>query len=168
MVENLSKRYQCGNIDFTDFRHVFTFNLHITLDPSLGLNVPLKIHLMYLRRIFFLTLFLFSFSYVWACDIEISVDPASKKKVYHAGDVVVLVVTVEQSHRKCELKISETKFDVSGLQILAATEWKDENGTYVRKLKVKVLRLDSGKSVLKVSRICSKDDNISSIVLKTE
>lgn len=123
---------------------------------------------MSLRRIFFLMLFLFAFSYVHACDIEISVESSSQKKVYHAGDIVVLVVKVEQSHRTCELKINETKFDVSGLQVLAATDWKEESGAYVRKFKVKVLHLGSGKSVFKVSRICSKDDNVSSIVLKTE
>ena len=116
---------------------------------------------------FLLCLFFFLINESKACEIEIKIDPASKKEVYKSGDEVVLIVTVTHSHRVCKLEIDETKFVTEGLKILAATDWKEiSNGVFQRKMKLQVLGSSNGKLVFKATRKCSKEDSVGTILLK--
>lgn len=97
---------------------------------------------------------------VVACEIEIEVDPLSKREVYKPNDEVVVIVTITHEHRKCELKIGETEFRLEALKILATTDWKEiSDGVYQRKMKVQIVGSKTGKSVFKTIRTCSKKDS---------
>jgi hypothetical protein len=108
--------------------------------------------------IFMVILFIFS-QPVWPCEIDIKIlnDQPVKK-----GDVIVIQVKVALTHRVCELGPEDTKFKTEGLEIVAATKWKEtEPGKIERKLKVKVLK--SGEVQLDVIRDCRKEGGRNSL-----
>jgi hypothetical protein len=117
--------------------------------------------------LFLLCLFSFVFNDSKACEIELRIDPASKKEIYKPGDEVVVMVTVTHSHRVCKIDINETKFIPVGLKILAATDWKEvSDGVFQRKMKLHVIGNKSGKLELKATRKCSRENSVGTFKLK--
>ncbi len=116
--------------------------------------------------LFFCTFILLNIS--MACEIEIEIDAASKKEVYKPNDEVVVMVTITHDHRKCELKNSDTDYSTEGVKILSATDWKElSDGSFQRKMKLQILGSKNGKSVFKVIRNCTKNDNVGIIRFTT-
>lgn len=78
------------------------------------------------------------------------------KKAPKKGDIIVIQVDVDLTHRVCELGPGDTRFKTDGLKIVAATKWKEISpGKSKRKLKLKILK--SGKVRLSVHRKCKKE-----------
>lgn len=103
-----------------------------------------------------------------ACDINIAVDKSLKKELYKTGDELVVVVTVQQSHRRCTLAMDKTTYEPTGLKIMAATDWKELTpGFWERKMKLKVTGTADGKLSFGVSRSCTKEDSHASLQLKS-
>ena len=103
-----------------------------------------------------------------ACEITVNVDGVNKQK-YKAGDVVILKINVKKSHRNCSVDIKETKIQVSGMQIIAATEWVNTEGRRgERKMKIKIGSDKDDKAILEAKRTCDKDGGSGSLVLQKE
>jgi hypothetical protein len=121
----------------------------------------------FLLIIFFTILFGFlSVLNLRACEIEFSIDK-NKKDIYSVGDELIVRVTVALTHRNCPEGIERTKFNPEGIQILAATPWKEiAASTYERKLKMKITGNKNGKVVLKALRTCEKEGGKASLTLK--
>ena len=100
-----------------------------------------------------------------ACEIEFSA--GDDKKVYSAGDVVIVEVTVVNTHRDCHENIDDAKIMADGCKIAAATPWKEiKPGTYTRKLKVIVLPGNDVEFQIACKRTCDKDGGFGKIALQ--
>lgn len=88
-----------------------------------------------------------------ACTIKVS---TSDDKDIKVGEDFVVVINVSLTHRNCTIKPEETKIDVDGLKVIAATKWKEvEPGKLERKLKVSAERI--GEVSITASRTCKKE-----------
>ncbi len=118
------------------------------------------------RSLFLLSFFMFiGFNTVSACEIEVDV-VSGQKDVYKEGDIVVLHVKVEFTHRVCPVAIEKTKYDSKGIKIMQGTPWKETSpGIWERKLKVKIEKTKNGKLFLSVTRDCEKDGGFGEITL---
>lgn len=107
---------------------------------------------------FFLMLIL-SFLYIGsisACDFEFNTK--DNKKTVKAGDEVVINVVLNLTHRTCKVAAKDTKFKFDGIQILGATEWKQESAmVFTRQIKVKVLNDGKKNITLTATRTCDKE-----------
>ncbi|RKD85967.1 hypothetical protein [Mangrovibacterium diazotrophicum] len=100
-----------------------------------------------------------------ACEIEFTV--GGEKKVYSAGDVVIVELTVVNTHRDCHENIDDAKIMADGCKIAAATPWKEiKPGTYTRKLKVVVLPGNDIEFQIACKRTCDKDGGFGKITLQ--
>jgi len=89
-----------------------------------------------------------------ACDFEFS----SNKKTCKPGDEFVINVKLTLIHRSCPVAANFTKFKPNGINVVSATEWKEEKpGIWTRKVKVKVPKDHKGKITLTATRNCDKD-----------
>lgn len=108
--------------------------------------------------------FMLSAKIAAACEIGVTVDQV--KDSYHAQDEVVLTITVELSHRRCDVDIEDTQFSTTGMEILGATKWVQLNSmTYARKLKVKISS-NTSSAQMKVDRKCDEDGGHGELTLK--
>jgi len=115
-----------------------------------------------------LGIMLFSAKNLSACDIKFEY-VGEKKEAYSAGDIVILKVTVTLTHRNCPEALKKTKFEVDGLKILGATDWKEtKRGVYERKMKLKVLETKNKKSTISATRTCDKEGGFGSLSIKTK
>lgn len=100
-----------------------------------------------------------------ACDIEFEITQG-EKDTYEEGDILVIKVKVTLTHRTCPEAIKKTKFEMNGLEVIGATEWKQTSAMeYERKLKVKVLSNKDGKVVITAIRTCDKDGGFGTLEL---
>lgn len=117
--------------------------------------------------IFFLAIFLLSVK-GFACDIEFTVDPGSKKEVYKKGDQIIILVTVKRTHRNCTVPMEETKFHPQGLKIQKATDWSQVSSmVWERKLMLTVTGSKDGRLILEGTRECRKEDSRGVLELKS-
>lgn len=92
-----------------------------------------------------------------ACEISFKVISNSKAK-YKAGEEFVAKLTVVLNHRNCNVDIGATELIPDGLQVVSATKWSEaSDGSFERKLKIKVNGNKSNKPTLKAIRKCKKD-----------
>ena len=103
-----------------------------------------------------LMLFALVITQAMACHIEITSQSDTKK--CKPGDELILAIKLTLTHRNCKVSVQDTKFKYDGIQILGATEWKQESqGVYERQVKVKVLNDNKKKIILSATRSCDKD-----------
>lgn len=101
-----------------------------------------------------------------ACEIDFEV-VSNKKEAYSVGDVLVIKVTVNLTHKSCPVGMEKTKFTMKGMEILGTTEWVQESSmVWTRKIKVQVLAKDGKDIVLNANRVCDKDGGFGSLKLK--
>lgn len=94
--------------------------------------------------------------YADACHFELS--SVGDKKSCKAGDEIIINVKLALTHRNCRVAAQDTKFKYDGIQVLGATEWKQETpGVFVRQVKAKVLNDSKKKIMLTATRTCDKD-----------
>lgn len=101
-----------------------------------------------------------------ACEIGFEITN-NKKDTYSVGDVLVIKVTVNLTHKSCPVGMDKTKFTMKGMRILGTTEWLQESSmVWTRKIKVEIIA-DAGKNiVLNANRVCDKDGGFGSLTLK--
>jgi hypothetical protein len=106
---------------------------------------------------------------LFACKIDLKA-VGEEKKLYKAGDIIGLNLVVAFTHRVCPTAISETKFNVEGLEISEATDWKETRPgmVYEKTLKLKVISNKEGKLTLSVVRECPREGGFGSISFKAE
>jgi len=98
-----------------------------------------------------------------ACDFSFKIN-SEEKQVYRIGDEVVVLVSVQLTHRNCPESINNIKFDFTGLKALGATPWKESGeGKFERKFKLQVSDDPKGKHILNATRTCDKDGGTGSI-----
>lgn len=91
-----------------------------------------------------------------ACQFSINAkdNPTSCKP----GDEMVIQVKLTLIHRNCEVAAKETKFKYEGIQVLGATEWKQEApNVFTRQIKVKILDDKKDQIKLTATRTCDRD-----------
>lgn len=104
-------------------------------------------------------------SLAFACHIYVTVDGVKKEK-YQVGDIVVIKIEVQLTHRRCEVDLNETDINVTGMQITGATKWVNTSGNvWERKVKVKITAENEGKIMLVAERTCRKDGGKGSLSL---
>jgi hypothetical protein len=102
-----------------------------------------------------------------ACEIEFKV-VGEEKKVYQAGDEIVVEVEVHYTHRRCPESIKATKFTYDGFEVLGATKWTEVKfNVWKRKVKLKVVGTKNGKLLLSAERTCNKEGGSGSISFKS-
>ncbi|MEA3495978.1 MAG: hypothetical protein U9R42_08080 [Bacteroidota bacterium] len=120
--------------------------------------------------LFFIGVFLITFypKEANACEIEIEI-VQGEKEIYKVGDIIVVKVIVTLTHRSCPISIKKTKFEMNGLKVVGATDWK-QNSTMVfeRKLKIEVLKTKDNKMQLSAIRTCDKDGGFGSLIIKNK
>jgi len=120
-----------------------------------------------LLKVVLLAIFLVSFQpqKVNACEIDFEIVD-NKKDVYEVGDVLIVKVKVTLTHRACPVAMKKTKFTMTGLKVVGATDWT-QNSTmvWVRKLKMEVISTSDGKLVLNAIRECDKDGGFGTLNL---
>ncbi len=110
---------------------------------------------------------LISASVLSACEIYFSVI-GEEKETYEAGDEIVVLMEVKFTHRVCPEGIENTDFATDGIDILAATKWKEPSpNVWKRKLKLKVEGNEKGKIMLSATRTCDKEGGFGAIDFKT-
>jgi hypothetical protein len=91
-----------------------------------------------------------------ACDFEFTTKDNLKN--CKPGDEIVINVKLTLIHRNCVIAAKDTKFKYDGLQVLSATEWKQESpGVFSRQIKVKILDDKKDKIKLTATRTCDKE-----------
>lgn len=110
-----------------------------------------------MKKFFVLTVFfVFVTSFVLACDFQFSTKD-NLKSVKH-GDEIVIHVVLKLTHRNCKVLPKDTKFKYEGIDIVSATNWKQEDAmTYSREIKVKVKNDNSKAISLIATRSCDRD-----------
>ncbi len=100
-----------------------------------------------------------------ACDFKFKVSSGEKDK-YSMGDEMVVLVTMHLTHRNCPEGLETTKFEFSGLKVLGATKWQEneaEPDVFQRKFKLQVVASDDNKYLMSAKRTCSKEGGSGSI-----
>jgi len=91
-----------------------------------------------------------------ACHFEFSTP--ENRKICKAGEELIVNVKLTLIHRNCKVAAQSTQFKYSGIQVLGATDWKQESpGIFTRQIKTKVLNDNKKKIMLSASRTCDKD-----------
>lgn len=112
--------------------------------------------------------FLLSAASLFACDIEWSIIKG-EKKVYKAGDELMIKVSVHYTHRNCPEDISKTKLKTEGIKVKKATKWSQKStGNYERKFIIIIE--EDGKKELKIdaTRTCDKEGGFGELTLKAK
>jgi len=103
-----------------------------------------------------------------ACEIEFSVN-GDEKDSYNIGDEIIVLLTVKFTHNVCPEGIKLTDYATDGLNITAATKWKEISpNIWKRKLKLKVEGNPEGKLTLSASRTCEKEGGFGSIKFQSK
>jgi hypothetical protein len=118
--------------------------------------------------IFFTLFFLLSTS-VFACSFTFTIVDSKGNKVenkkYKKGDVIILQIDYQNTHRRCDLPIEKTQFNGNGLKILSATKWTTSNNKSTKKLKLKIT--DNKKTAsLVATRTCDRGKQMQTYTLK--
>lgn len=102
-----------------------------------------------------------------ACEITFEILQGEKDS-YSAGDVIIVRVKVEFTHRVCPEGIKSTEFKMDGVKVLGAKDWVELSpGSFTRDLKVSIT--ESGKEVsLAGQRTCDKDGGFGKITFTTK
>jgi len=106
---------------------------------------------------------------LFACKIDLKA-VGDVKELYKVGDVIDLNLVVAFTHRACPTAINETEFNVEGLEISEATDWKETKAGMIfeKTMKLKVLSNKEGKLKLSVVRECPREGGFGSISFKAE
>jgi len=106
---------------------------------------------------------------LFACKISLKT-VGEEKELYKAGDIIDLNLVVAFTHRACPTAISETEFNVEGLEISEATDWNETKPGMVfeKTMKLKVLSNKEGNLTLSVVRECPREGGFGSISFKAE
>ena len=106
---------------------------------------------------------------LFACKIDLKA-AGEVKELYKVGDVIDLNLVVAFTHRACPTAINETEFNVEGLEISEATDWKETKPGMIfeKAMKLKVLSNKDGKLKLSVVRECPREGGFGSISFKAE
>ncbi len=100
-----------------------------------------------------------------ACEIEFEVTK-NKKEAYSAGDILVVKVTVNLTHKSCPIGMEKTKFTMKGMKILGTTDWVQESSmVWTRKIKVEIIEKEGKNIVMNANRVCDKDGGFGSLKL---
>jgi len=110
-----------------------------------------------------LLLVLFSGSLLSACEIYFKV-VGEEKETYEIGDEIVVLLEVKFTHRVCPEGIEHTDFATDGIDITAATKWKEPSlNVWQRKLKLRVEGNEKGNLMLSATRTCDKEGGFGTI-----
>jgi len=91
-----------------------------------------------------------------ACDFKFSTE--GDKKSCKTGEIFVIDVKLTLTHRTCIVTPEQTKFKPEGIEVVAATKWKETSpGIWTRQIKVKVLDNKLKKISLSATRTCDKE-----------
>jgi hypothetical protein len=122
-----------------------------------------------MKKILFITaLFFLAGISSYACEFKFSV-VKGEKEVYSKGDVLVVEIKVNFTHRVCPLALEDTKFKTKGLKVAGAKDWEEVSpGVYTRLVKLEVTGTEDGKLVLNASRSCDKEGSFGALTLKSE
>ncbi|MBP1664753.1 MAG: hypothetical protein H6Q19_1893 [Bacteroidetes bacterium] len=98
----------------------------------------------------------FSISVVSACNFEFTTK--DNKTSVKPGDEFVINVKLSLIHRNCKVAAKDTKFKFEGMEIVGATDWKQESPmVFTRQIKAKANKDNSKKIMLTATRSCEKD-----------
>ena len=99
---------------------------------------------------------LLSISMASACDFEFTTK--DNKTSVKPGEEFVINVKLSLTHRSCKVAAKDTKFKFEGMEIVGATDWKQETPMiYTRQIKAKANSDNSKKIMLTATRTCDKD-----------
>lgn len=105
---------------------------------------------------FLICLLIVGISHVQACHFEFSTQ--NNEKTCKAGEELIINVKLVLTHRNCKVAAQDTQFKYGGIQVIGATEWKQESpGVFTRQIKAKVLNDNKNKIMLSATRTCDKD-----------
>ncbi|HNX21072.1 MAG TPA: hypothetical protein PKG88_01805 [Bacteroidales bacterium] len=82
------------------------------------------------------------------------------------GETYTVVVVYKNTHGNCEIPIKDTKFKTDGVKVVSATDWKAENGGYVRKLKIEITDNKKSEVFIQALRTCDRGGADLKLVLK--
>lgn len=103
-----------------------------------------------------------------ACEFILKIQ-GDAKEVYKVGDEVIVVVTMNLSHRVCNEVMDDVKYNFNGLKVLGATKWVEVNpNQYERKFKLQVIDNSKGNCTIAVKRSCDKDGGSGSLSFKVK
>lgn len=91
-----------------------------------------------------------------------TVNPQKVKK----GENYTVVVMYKYTHGNCDIVIKDTKFKTDGMKVVSATEWANENNTYVRKIKVEITENNKDEVFIQAIRTCDRGGANNKMVLK--
>ncbi len=93
----------------------------------------------------------------WACQISIDFHEDSNTTSLTQGREVIFKVEVRLNHRNCPHPLEETQFSGEGLELIAATPWKENaSDVWVRLVKARITAESSSNAALYVRRVCHK------------
>jgi hypothetical protein len=93
----------------------------------------------------------------WSCQISIDLHEDTDATLLAQGSEVIFKVEVRLNHRNCSHPLEETQFSGEGLELIAATPWKENASTvWVRWVKARITAESSCTAVLHVRRVCHK------------
>ncbi len=102
----------------------------------------------------------------YACEVEMKILGDSTAKAYKEGDVIVVELTIINTHRDCREPIKDAKIMTDGCKVMAATPWKEyKAGAFTRKLKLVVLPGTDSVIQLVCKRSCDKDGGYGKLIL---
>jgi hypothetical protein len=115
---------------------------------------------------FMLSGILFTAHSARACDFTFPVNDESKTE-YSVGEVLIVTVTLNLTHRVCPDPLDTTRFDFHGIKVLGATKWAQvKAGVFERKFKVQFISESENGYSMRAVRICDKDGGKGSIEFK--
>lgn len=85
-----------------------------------------------------------------ACHIEFEPAEISVNK----GETFIVTVVLELEHRRCELTLEDTQYEVNGLEIVKKGEWESEDH-FTHRQEI-TLKLTAEKGTLAVLRECTR------------
>lgn len=85
-----------------------------------------------------------------ACHIEFDPPEVTVKK----GEIFRVTVVLELEHRRCELTLDDTQYEVEGLEIVKKGDWKSED-RFTHRQEI-TLKLTADKGTLEVLRECTR------------
>ena len=91
------------------------------------------------------SVFLLSIYLAYACDFEFTTK--DNKTSVKPGEEFVINVKLSLTHRSCKVAAKDTKFKFEGMDIVGATDWKQETPMiYTRQIKAKA-NSDNSKKI---------------------
>jgi len=85
-----------------------------------------------------------------ACHIGFEPEKMSVKK----GETFTVTVVLELEHRRCELTLDDTQYEVEGLEIVKKGEWQSQD-RFTHRQEI-TLKLTADKGTLEVLRECTR------------